>query len=72
MAKKKCDNCLRKAQATTTGGSPRNATLKIDMGGAVFYVMPGPNGEIEVTLNAENIILGNYIYCYFDGKQWFI
>lgn len=70
--KKKCDSCLRGAKATTTGVNPSNTTLRLDIGGAVIYVMPSQNGEINVSLNAQNLIDGEYIVCIWDGQQWII
>lgn len=68
---KKCDSCLRGARVATTGVNPSNTTLKIDIGGAVLYVMP-LNGEINVTLNAQNLLDGDYIVCIWNGEQWII
>lgn len=49
----KCTNCLRGARLRITGVNPSN-TLRMDMGGAVLYVMPRGN-KIEVVLNSENL-----------------
>ncbi len=68
--KKKCDFCLRKAEAGTTGVT--GDTLQIDMGGAVFYVIPLPNGKIDVDLNAESLVQGNYLSCRWTGEKWII
>lgn len=69
---KKCDNCLRGASLRTTGVNPKDATLKIDIGGAVLYVMPGSDGEINVTLNTQNLIDGDYALAIWNGDTWII
>lgn len=66
--KSKCDKCIRGARVSITGATPHN-TLKMDMGGAVLYVIPR-GIEIEVALNTENLIDGNYTFAIWDGKQW--
>lgn len=68
---KKCDNCLRAAKVRTTGTSPKDATLKMDMGGAVLYVMPRRGGKIEVHLNSEALD-GDYFLSIWDGDKWSI
>ena len=68
---KKCEQCLKGAKVTTTGINPQNTTLKLDIGGAVLYVTPR-NGEVEVTLNAENLVHGDYRVCIWNGEQWII
>lgn len=68
---KKCDNCLRGAQIKTTGTHPKDSTLKMDMGGAVLYVMPRPNGNIEVHLNSESLD-GEYSVCIWNGDGWIV
>jgi hypothetical protein len=67
----KCTNCLRGARFDITGVAPSN-TLKMDMGGAVLYVMPKPNGEIDIVLNTENLLDGDYACAYWDGNEWMI
>lgn len=64
----KCTNCLRGARLRITGVNPSN-TLRMDMGGAVLYVMPRGN-KIEVVLNSENLIDGDYASATWDGEQW--
>jgi|GEM_PF-2221732 len=66
---KKCDNCLRGARFSITEVNPRT-TLKMNMGGAVLYVMPGLNGEITVTLNTQNLIDGEYAVAIWNGEVW--
>jgi hypothetical protein len=44
----------------------------MDMGGAVLYVMPGDNGKIEVNLNSQNLIDGDYAVCTWDGERWMV
>lgn len=38
----KCDKCLRGAKASITGIDKK--TLKLDIGGAVFYAWPSKDG----------------------------
>lgn len=68
----KCDKCLKGAKVTTTGVNPHNTTLKLNIGGAVLYVTPRPDGEVDVTLNAENLIDGDYLACIWNGERWII
>ena len=67
---KKCDKCLRSARISTTGIT--KDTLKMDMGGAILYVMPREGGKIDVALNTENLLDGDYAYCTWDGEKWII
>jgi hypothetical protein len=67
----KCVKCLRGARISITGVNPRN-TLKMDMGGAVLYVMPKEKGEIEVCLNSENLVEGDYAVALWNGENWVI
>lgn len=69
---KKCDRCLRGTRVRTTGVNPSNTTLRLDIGGAVLYVTPRLNGKIDVTLNAQNLLDGEYVVCSWDGEQWII
>ncbi len=64
----KCSKCLRGAKVSVTGVNPTN-TLKMDMGGAVLYVMP-QGTKIEVVLNSENLINGDYASATWDGERW--
>jgi hypothetical protein len=66
----KCNKCLRTAKSSITGINKK--TLKIDMGGAVIYITPGVDGNINVSLNAESLVDGNYLYCIYDGNSWII
>ncbi len=68
---KKCDKCLKGAVASTTGVSPYNTTLKIDIGGAVIYVTPKGN-SVDVSVNSENLIDGDFKYLIWDGQKWII
>jgi hypothetical protein len=68
----KCDKCLRGTRVRTTGVNPANTTLKMEIGGAVLYVMPGANGKIDVTLNTQNLNDGDYAVCIWDGERWSI
>lgn len=71
--KARCDKCLRGVKVCTTGISNlRRPTLKLDIGGAVLYVMPGENGTIDVSLNAENLLYGDYASCIWNGEKWII
>lgn len=65
----KCTNCLRGARLGITGVAPNN-TLKMDMGGAVLYVAPKPDGKIDVVLNTENLFDGDYACAHWDGSGW--
>ena len=69
---KKCTKCLRGTKVRTTGVNPNDTTLKLDMGGAVLYVTPHANGSIDVTLNAESLLDGEYAVCIWNGEQWII
>ncbi len=68
---KKCDKCLKGSKASITGVAPNNTTLKLDMGGAVLYVMPRGK-TIDVVLNSESIIDGDYKACIWNGEEWII
>lgn len=65
----KCNKCLRGAKLGVTGVNPSN-TLKMDMGGAVLYVMPKVDGKIEVILNSQNLCEGDYAFANWDGEEW--
>ncbi len=68
----KCDKCLRGTHISTTGVNPPNRTLKMDIGGAVLYVIPGDNGKIEVNLNSQSLIDGDYAVCIWYGERWMV
>ena len=68
----KCVKCLKGAKVSTTGVSPKNATLRLDIGSAVLYVTPKSDGSIDVALNSENLLDGDFKYCIWNGKQWII
>lgn len=65
---KKCDRCLRGARIDITGTDRR--TLKLDMGGAVLYLIPGTEGKMSVVLNSEALIDGDYAAGDWDGENW--
>ena len=67
---KKCDKCLRSVRISTTGIT--KDTLKMDMGGAILYVMPREGGKIDVALNIGNLLDGDYAYCTWNGEKWII
>ena len=67
----KCSKCLRGARCGITGVNPHN-TLKMDIGGAVLYVTPKPNGAIDVALNSESLLDGDYIYACWTSQEWII
>ena len=68
MAKSKCTKCLRGARISITGTNKK--TLKMDMGGAVLYLMPKEDGKMEVALNSENLIDGDYAFATWTGEKW--
>ena len=68
---RKCDKCLIGAKISTTGVSPNNSTLKIDIGGAVIYIAPQDN-SIDVNVNSENLVDGDYKYCIWNGEKWVV
>jgi hypothetical protein len=65
-----CRKCLKGARISITG-LDRN-TLRMDMGGAVLYLMPKDNGEMEVALNSENLLEGDYALATWTGKEWLV
>lgn len=68
---RRCNKCLRGARVGTTGaGTARGRTLKMDMGGAVLYVIPKSDGTIDVYLNSEKLLEGDFAYANWDGKKW--
>jgi len=67
---KKCDKCLRSVRISTTGIT--KDTLKMDMGGAILYVMPREGGKIDVALNIGNLLDGDCAYCTWNGEKWII
>lgn len=54
----KCNKCLKGAKLTTTGVDG-GKTLKIDLGGAVIYIMP-KDGDIDVHVNSDNLLDGEF------------
>ena len=44
----------------------------MDMGGAVLYLMPKENGEMDVALNSENLIDGDYAFATWTGNKWLV
>jgi len=67
-SKCKCTKCLRGARISITGTNKK--TLKMDMGGAVLYLMPKDNGKMEVALNSENLTEGDYAFATWTGEEW--
>ena len=65
----KCYKCLRGARLNVRGVN-HQTTLEMDIGGALLFVMPKENGKIEVHLNSENLVDGNYAFASWDGKKW--
>jgi len=41
----------------------------MDMGGAVLYLMPDSKG-MEVTLNTEDLVDGDFASAAWDGERW--
>lgn len=70
MAKAKCLKCLRGARLSITGTNKK--TLRMDMGGAVLYLMPKDDGNMEVTLNSETLIDGDYAFATWTGAEWLV
>jgi len=70
MSRTKCRKCIKGARICLTGLDKK--TLRMDMGGAVLYLMPKDNGEMEVALNSENLIDGDYAYATWTGKEWIV
>lgn len=66
----KCNKCLRGARISITGTDGR--TLRMDMGGAVLYLMPKDDGSMEVALNSENLVEGDYAFATWSGNEWFV
>ena len=67
---KKCQQCLHGAIPSITGVEHR--TLELDMGGARLYVIPKANGKIEVCLNSESLVEGDYLSAGWDGERWIV
>lgn len=65
----KCDKCLRGAKASITGIDKK--TLRLDIGGAVFYAWPSKDG-FEVSLNAKSLAYGDYIVAMWNGETWIV
>ena len=63
----RCVSCLRGAKISITGTNKR--TLRMDMGGAVLYLMPDSKG-MEVTLNTEDLVDGDFASAAWDGERW--
>jgi hypothetical protein len=68
MSRTKCRKCLKGARIRITGLDKN--TLCMDMGGAVLYLMPKENGKMEVALNSENLIDGDYAFATWTGNKW--
>ena len=65
-----CTNCLRGARPSITGIDRR--TLMLEMGGAVIYITPREDGRIDVALNSENLVDGDYLSGGWDGERWIV
>jgi hypothetical protein len=65
----KCVKCLHGARISVTGVNPPSNTLKIDMGGAVLYVIPDEDG-IQVSINSESLVDGDYAFAIWDRERW--
>lgn len=65
----KCDKCLHGAKVSITGADKK--TLKLDIGGAVFYAWPSRDG-FEISLNAKSLVDGDYIVALWNGEQWIV
>jgi hypothetical protein len=66
----KCLKCLRGARISITGTDKK--TLRMDMGGAVLYLMPKSEGSMEVALNSESLIDGDYAFATWTGENWLV
>lgn len=64
----KCLKCLRGARISITGTDKK--TLRMDMGGAVLYLMPKSDGSMEVALNSESLVDGDYAFATWTGEKW--
>ncbi len=65
----KCRKCLRGAKLSITGIN--NKTLSVDLGGAVLYLVP-TNVGMEVSINSENLVEGDYAYVIWTGEEWIV
>jgi hypothetical protein len=70
MSRNKCRKCLKGASIKITG-LERN-TLCMNMGGAVLYLMPKEDGKMEVSLNSENLVEGDYAFATWTGSEWLV
>ena len=66
----KCNKCLRGARISLTGTNKK--TLRMDMGGAVLYLMPQGKDKMEIALNSENLFEGDYAFATWTGEEWFV
>ena len=66
----KCSKCLRGARISITGIDKR--TLRMDMGGAVLYLMPKSDGLFEIALNSGSLIEGDYAFATWSGNEWVV
>lgn len=66
----KCNRCLKGARVSITGTDKK--TLKLDMGGAVLYLMPKESGRMEMALNSESLTEGDYAFATWSGSEWFV
>lgn len=70
MIRTKCRKCLKGARISITGLDKN--TLRMDMGGAVLYLTPKEDGKMEVALNSENLIDGDYAFATWTGNKWLV
>jgi len=66
----KCKKCLHSAKLKITGLNSK--TLKIDIGGVNIYIMPQSNENIDVSVNSENLVEGDYFYAIWNKENWII
>jgi hypothetical protein len=66
----KCNKCLRGARISITGTDKK--TLRMDMGGAVLYLMPKSDGKMEIALNSESLMEGDYAFATWTGEGWIV
>jgi hypothetical protein len=70
MSRTKCRKCLKGARISITGTNKK--TLRMDMGGAVLYLMPKDNGKMEAALNSENLTEGDFAFATWTGEEWLV
>ena len=63
----KCNNCLKGTRISIAGTNKK--TLRMDMGGAVLYLIPKEDGKMEVVLNSEKLAEGDYAFATWTGNR---